>query len=60
MTGKLSEIIRRGLIASGKELYVRHVFLLKSGLSHLALDHSFLGNSLHGTANKPERRVHET
>lgn len=31
-------------------------FLLKSGLNHLALDHSFLGNSLPGTANSPVKK----
>lgn len=31
-------------------------FLPKSGLNHLAPDHSFLGNSLHGTANLPNTK----
>jgi hypothetical protein len=30
--------------------------LLKPGLNHLASDHSFLGNSLHATANLPNTK----
>jgi len=36
--------------------YDYRALLALSGLDHLALDHSFLGNSLKGTANLPNTK----